>query len=246
MNSGTLDSRLFKHAGNFIGAVLGAAKDQHLFHFRVSQQQFLKERAFATLVDAVKFLVNAFNGRALRCHLNPHRVRAQNRRGKLCNIVRHGRAEEQVLPILRQQCYHLTDIVNEAHIQHAIRFVQHEEFKRLQGHRFLVNQIEQAAGSCHQHIYTANQVTLLAYIAHATENAGGRDSRKLGVLLKTVFYLNGKLTSREENQRAASLGRTELSGIQQQLQNRESKGRRLARTRLGDTQQVTPLQQTRD
>ena len=78
------------------------------------------------------------------------------------------------------------------------------------------------------------------------QNAGGGNSRELGVLLKTVFYLNGKLAGREQNKGAASLGRTELPGIQQQLQNRERNGGRLARTRLGDTQQVTPLQQTRD
>ena len=217
VNRGALDARLFEHARDFIRAVLGAAKDQHLFHFGVRKQKFLEESALAALVDTVKLLMDALDGRALRRHLHPHWVRAQNRRGKLGDVIGHSRTEEQVLPVLRKQRHHLTDIMNETHVEHAVGLVEHEELQRLQRNRLLVNEIEQAARSRHQHVDTTNQVALLADIAHATKNAGRRNRRKLRILLKALFYLNRKLTRRQKNQRTAGLRRTERPRIQQQL-----------------------------
>ena len=156
MNGGTLDARLFKHARNLVGAMLGAAEHKYLLHFGVRKQQLLEKSPLAALVDAVKFLMDAFDRRALRSHLDPHRIRAQNGCGKLRDVFGHGRAKEQVLPILREQRHHLTDIVDESHVEHAVSFVKHEEFQSLQGHSLLVDEIEQATRCRDQNVYTAN------------------------------------------------------------------------------------------
>ena len=156
VNRGTLDTRLFEHARYLVCTVLGAAEYEHLFHLGMRKQKFLEERSLAALVDTVKFLMNAFDGCALRRHLDPHRVRAQNRRGKLRDIVGHGRAEEQVLPILRKERHYLADIVDKTHIEHAVGLVEHEEFQRLQRNGLLVDKIQEAARSRHQHVDTAD------------------------------------------------------------------------------------------
>ena len=235
-----------KHARYLVCTVLGAAEHEHLLHLGVRQQKFLEERSLAALVDAVKFLTDAFNRSALRSNFHTHRIRAQNRRGKFRDIVGHGRAEEQVLPILRKERHHLADIVNEAHIEHAVGLVEHEEFQRLQRNRLLVDEVQETARSRHQHVDTANQIALLADIAHATENASRRNGRKLRILLKAILHLDREFTRRQKNQRTASFRSTELARIQQQLQNGEREGSRLSRTRLGNAKQVLALEQTRD
>ncbi|MNC13924.1 hypothetical protein D3C75_616850 [compost metagenome] len=44
------------------------------------------------------------------------------------NIVREGRGEQQVLATSRQFCQHATDIVDKAHVQHAVSFIQYQDF----------------------------------------------------------------------------------------------------------------------
>ena len=136
--------------------------------------------------------------------------------------------------------------MNESHVEHAVGFIKHKELERLQRNRLLANQIEQAPRSRDKHIYAANQAPLLRGVVHAAENACGRYRGKLRILPKAIFHLYGELARRQKNQRTARLGRAHLAGIEQQLQNRERKGGRLARSRLGNSQEVLLFQETRD
>ena len=210
------------------------------------QQKFLQKSALAAFVDAVKFLADALDGRALRRHFHTHRIRAQDCRGQFRDIVGHGRAEEQVLSHLREQRHHLADIVDEPHIEHAVGFVEHKEFQRLQGNGLLADQVEQAPRSRHQDIDATNQVALLRSVTHTAKDTRRRNRGKLCVLLKAIFHLDGELARRQKNQRTARLGRAKLPGIEQALQNRERECGRLPRTRLGDTQKVLAFQEARD
>ena len=246
VNGGALDSRLFQDARYLVCTVLGAAEHEHLLHLGVSQQEFLQQGSLAALVDAVQFLVDTFDRRTLRRDFHAHRVRAEDARSELRDVVGHRRAEEQVLAVLRQERHHLTDIVNEPHVEHAVGFIEHKEFKRLQGDRLLANQVEQAPRSRHQNVYSAHEVPLLRGIVHTAKNAGGRNCGELSILLKAVFYLDSQFARGQQYECTAGLGRTELPRIEEPLQNREGKRRRLPRSRLGDSQKVLPLQEARD
>ena len=246
VNRSALDTSLFKNAHNLIGTVLCSAKHKHLFHFRVFRQEFLEERSLTAFVNAVKFLTDAFNRSALRSNFHPHRVRSQNRRSKFQNFIRHRCAKEQILSIRREHRDHFADIMDKAHVEHAVGFVEHKEFQLLQRNSLLPNQIKQAPRSCNKHIDTANQVALLRSIAHTTKNACRRNRRELRISLEAIFHLNRKFTSRQKNQCTASLWRTELPRIQQTLQNRERKRSRLTRPRLSNSQEILAFEQARD
>ena len=51
----------------------------------------------------------------------------------------------------------LLDVVDEAHVEHAIGFVEHQHFDLVEAQRALVNQIEQAAGRRNQHFDAARE-----------------------------------------------------------------------------------------
>ena len=190
--------------------------------------------------------MDAFYRRALRRDFHAHRIRAQNRRGKFRDVVGHRRAEEQVLAVLREERHNLADVVNEPHVEHAVGFIEHEEFQRPERNRLLVDEIKQPSRSRHQHVHAANQVTLLRGIVHAAKNAGGRNRGELRVFLEAVLHLDGKLARRQQDKRPTRLGCAELSRIEQALQNRERERRRLPRSRLGNSQKVLAFEQARD
>ncbi|STV41259.1 Uncharacterised protein [Klebsiella pneumoniae] len=48
--------------------------------------------------------------------------------GQALDLVGEGRREQQVLSTRRQFGQYATDVMDKAHIQHTVRFVQHEDF----------------------------------------------------------------------------------------------------------------------
>ena len=61
------------------------------------------------------------------CGVTAHAYRiSQHRIGELFDFLRHGGREQQRLPLLRQLRDNLPDVVNEAHVEHAVGFVEHE------------------------------------------------------------------------------------------------------------------------
>ena len=68
---------------------------------------------------------------------------AQHRTCELYDGVRHRSRKEQGLPVDRQLRHDLTDIVDEAHIEHSIRFVEHEEFDFAEAQSIAPHKVEQ-------------------------------------------------------------------------------------------------------
>ena len=64
------------------------------------------------------------------------------------DVVGERRREQQVLPALRQQRDDAADVGQEAHVEHAIGFVEHEDLDVPQIDSALLRVIEQAAGRC--------------------------------------------------------------------------------------------------
>ena len=71
---------------------------------------------------------------------------AQNLAGNVSHLARHGRREEQGLARLRQHRHDLADVVDEAHVEHLVGFVEHEDFELGERQRALIDEIEQPAG----------------------------------------------------------------------------------------------------
>ena len=75
--------------------------------------------------------------------------------GQAADLGRHGGREEQGLADLRQQRDDALDIGNEAHIEHAVGFVDHQDLDVVQQDAAAIEQIHQAAGRGDQHVDAA-------------------------------------------------------------------------------------------
>ena len=103
--------------------------------------------------------------------------------------------------------------MDEAHVQHTIRLIQHKGFDMVKVHKALIHQVPQASGTGDDHIRTAPKGVDLSLLVHAAENHRRIDRQSLAVEHEVVIDLLGKLAGRRENQCADGSRLTEPHGI---------------------------------
>ncbi len=101
----------------------------------------------------------------------------------------------------RQQLDDLANVVDEAHVEHAIGLVEHQHLHLGKIRGTLLRQIEQAPGSRHQDIAAAPQGADLRVDAHAAEHLVGAQLHVLAVVAGALRHLRGKLAGGGQHQR---------------------------------------------
>ena len=95
--------------------------------------------------------------------------------GEVADLVAEGGREQQALLVLGHQGQDLLDVVDEAHVQHAVGFVQHQQLDGGQVEKALLLQVEQAAGGGHQDVdATFHGVDLRVHAHTAEDHRGGQ------------------------------------------------------------------------
>ncbi len=97
---------------------------------------------------------------------------------------RHRRAEEQRLLARRQVPEHAADVGQEAHVEHAIGFVEHEELEPGQLRVGHAEVIEEAAGRGDDDVDAAAERVLLRPHADAAEDGGAAERRVHGQVVR--------------------------------------------------------------
>src|SRR5258707_6177391 len=73
------------------------------------------------------------------------------------DVVRIGGREQKILALLRQQFDYFADVVDEAHVEHAVGFIEHQDLNLGKIHATFLRQIQETAASRHQDIAAAAQ-----------------------------------------------------------------------------------------
>ena len=157
MDGGGVDAGLVERLGDAVGAALGAGEDDDARHRRVVEQ--LDQHVALRRGPSTKMtlLLDAVGGLGGRRHRDLDRI-VQQLAGERPDVRRHGRREEQVLPLLRQFAHDVADRLDEAEIEHLVDLVEHEELDVAPRLRDAgVQVVEQTAGRGDQHIETARQ-----------------------------------------------------------------------------------------
>ena len=105
---------------------------------------------------------------------------------------------------LRQHGDDALDVVDEAHVEHAVGFVEHQHLDLVEAQRALVDQIEQTARRRHQHFDAVRQRAHLLVDRHAAD--GERDGERADVPAigaEAVGDLAGQFARRRQHQHAA-------------------------------------------
>ena len=179
---------------------------------------------------------------ALR-HLDAHR-RVQELLGELGDFRRHGRREEQRLPGERDHLADALDVGDEAHVEHAVGFVDDEDLDAVEQQLAALAMVEQAAGRGDQHVGAALELLVLLVEGDAADQQRDVELVVLAVFDEVLLDLRGEFARRLEDQRARHAGPG--AALFEARQHRQHEGGRLAGAGLGDAQNVLALQGVRN
>ena len=141
---------------------------------------------------------------------------------------------------------HLLDVVDKAHVEHAIGFIEYEDRDMIETRVALIHQIEQATRRCDQNIEAALQRLDLWTLAHAAEDDRGAQGEMTAIGAETVVNLDRELAGWGEDEcphRATLQGQARRC---QALQDRQGKGSGLAGAGLSDAEQIPAGEEVRD
>ena len=134
------------------------------------------------------------------------------------------------------------DVVGEAHLEHLVGLVEHEEAQLAEVERALLEVVHDAARRADDDVDAAAQRAQLHAVGLAAVDRQHVHALEVGgVPLERLADLQGELARRGEDQRLRLL----LLEVEP-AEDRQREGRRLARAGLGESDDVAPLEQGGD
>ena len=184
--------------GQAIGPVLGPGEHQHLTPL-LRSNQMRKQPRFRRPIDQMNGLLDQFGRGVARRHRDlarrveePMRERADFL-GKSCR-------EEQILALGRQQGQDPADIANEPHIEHAIGFIEDENFNPRQVQGSLTDVVQQTTGRGDQNVQSFAQGVDLRLHTDPTKHHHRAHWQVLAVGADRLLDLRGQFSGRGQNQ----------------------------------------------
>ena len=137
--------------------------------------------------------------------------------------------------------------MDEAHVEHAVGFVEHQHFDLVEAHGALIDQVEQAAGRGDQHVDAARQRADLPVDRHAADGEFDRQRADVAAIgAEAVGDLAGQFARRRQHQHAAGLALRAHALVEQVVQDRQREGRGLAGAGLRDADDVAACKRDRN
>ena len=236
-----------------IGADLHPREDEHrAFGFSEVLDQPFDLRAF---IDDFGAVADALRRLAAMADLHELGL-ADDLQRKPHHIVGHRCREEQRLTDRGHRRDDLADIRPEAHVHHAIGFIEHEQRDAAQVGVLLTHVIDEPARSGHDDVDARFERAFLHAHFDTAVNRGARDRRVVREAVDFVFDLNRELTRGREHHHAALdcagksrcvSGGADLEIVgQQSLDGRNDERGGLARAGLGARNQVVSFERERN
>ena len=184
------------------------------------------------------------------CDVDADRIAGQLR-GKPAHRAVEGRGKQHGLARRRRQRAHALDVVDEAHVEHAVGFVQDEHLQLRQVDATAFDVVHQAAGGCDQQVDAALQRAVLHRVRRAAVETHGAHAQALAVAHRLLGDLLRELARRRQHQHARHARHPVLTdgrvGLRRDpVQRGQHEGRSLAGARLRRADDVAAFEQRRD
>ena len=164
-------------------------------------QELDEERGLELARNRIGGLGDAHRGLRLALELDGDRV-LEHLLGEARDGPGQGGGEEQGLAARGQVPEDPLDVGEEAHVQHAVGLVEHEDLEALEPRVGEAEVVEQAAGSGHDHVDAGAKRVLLRAHAHAPEDGGARERGVHGQRAQVLVDLGGQLAGGGEDEGA--------------------------------------------
>ena len=157
---------------------------------------------------------------------------------------RHRRGEEQGLPRERHQLADAFDVGDEAHVQHAVGFVDDQQFDAGEQQPAAFGVVEQAAGGRDQDVDAAGQFGVLVAERDAADQERDVEFLADAVFVEILFDLGREFAGRFEDQGAGHS--CPGAALFQHGEHGQDEGSGLAGAGLGDAENVAAGQNVGD
>ena len=180
--------------------MLRAGEDQRRFHIQ-GGQQVIQQVTLIGLIDVVEALFDRFDRRCFRLDSDAVGV-VQEGRSQIGNLRRHGCGEEERLLLLRGECQDPLHVMDETHVQHAVRLVQDHDLDTADVDQSLPDQVNQASGRGDEDVAAAGQFVLLLLLRDTTIDNNRPELEAAAVAEVVIVYLDGQLAGQRQDQRS--------------------------------------------
>ncbi len=136
--------------------------------------------------------------------------------------------------------------MDEPHVEHLVRLIQHQKVRLIQAHGLTVQQVNQPARCGDQQVRATFQFTHLPDDTGPAHDQHGLEVRAGGVGGQILLNLFGQFAGGGEDQGARGFGRGLALFFQQHVDHRQAKGRRLARPGLCQPHHIAAIHGVRD
>ena len=237
MNRSRIDTVSFQLLRNFLRTVTGTGEHDRraVFadRFRGAFDTFCKFAVFEEMLN-ITFFFNTFDLVGDGVGL----VVASEQ----CNITVECGREQHRLAFCGSLVENLADFWEEAHVGHAIGFVDHHDFNVVETDRILIDEITQAPGASNENFHSVAQRFALGFVSHTAVN--GEDTLVAGRGHRGEFFLDlcGEFARRRQHQGSRTPG---LGGFDPHHE-RNSERQRFSGARRGFSADVAARQCIRD
>ena len=227
----------YQFVGYLLRVLLGAAEHDAVY-VRAIVHHPLQRQILVVCLDHVVYVAHVLGALVAVAGHELHRLVHEPSR-YVGYLLGHRGREHQHLALLRHMGQNLVDVVHKTHVQHLVCLVQHHRMYVLQLHHAALDQVDQTSRSGHYHLHTVAQRANLALDAAAAIH--GQDLQPVYVFGE-VGQVAGYLQTEFARGCYYQCLRRIVAGIYA-LQQRQSEGRRLARTGLGQAHGIAVLVQ---
>lgn len=158
------------------------------------------------------------------------------------DFVGHGRGKQEDLALCGQALEDLADVRQEAHVEHAVGFVENEALDAVQIEFALAEEIQQAAGAGDGDFRALADAVDLRLLAHAAVDGDVAEARVFAQFGQHVLRLFGQFARGADDQRAQLVAR---AGHQAVEEGQDERGG-LAGSGLGQAHHVAPRENGRN
>ena len=164
--------------------------------------------------------------------------------GDALDFRRHGGGEKQSLAGERHQLADAFDVGDEAHVEHAVGFVDDQQLDAGEQQAAALGMIEQASGRRDQHVDAAGELGVLVAERHAADDERDVELVVLAVFFEMLDDLGGEFARRLENERARHT--CPRAALFEHGEHRQHEGGGFAGAGLRNAEHVAPRQDVRD
>ena len=186
--------------GDLVRPVLGAAEHEHALEvgfFKQGDQQV----EFLRPGDGIERVVHGLVDGAVDAAFDALGV-PQRERGDGGDLGRHGRGEEQRLAVLRAAGDDVLHDGQEAHVEHAVHFIEDEDLDRVEREFAAFDEVNEAAGRGRDHIDAFFEFAALVSVADTAEKGHGAEVREAGEIAEGGLDLRGEFAGGLEDEHA--------------------------------------------